>query len=108
MRSVSSPAKAQIGWFWLRDDQYRQGCQPALTFAPSAVETATLSMAYSYTDNARTTQTGSVSIPYAGTTHNDLVATASPSGTVALAPTARCRIAPRREPASPMSSVAIH
>jgi hypothetical protein len=60
------------------------GCQLALTFAPSAVETGTLSLQYSYTDNAGTAQTGSVSIPYAGTTHNNVVAAASPSGTVTV------------------------
>ena len=60
------------------------GCQLPLSFAPSTVNTGTLTLNYGYTDNAGTAQTGSVSIPYAGTTHNNVVATASPTGTVAV------------------------
>jgi hypothetical protein len=60
------------------------GCQLALSFAPSTVNTGTLTLAYGYNDDAGTAQTGSVSIPYAGTTHNNVVAAVSPSGTVTV------------------------
>jgi hypothetical protein len=39
-------------------------CQLALSFAPSALNTGTLSLTYGYNDNAGTAQTGSINIPY--------------------------------------------
>ena len=40
-------------------------CQLALTYAPVAVESGTLQLAYRYTNNAGATNTGSLQIPYA-------------------------------------------
>lgn len=57
-------------------------CQLTLAYAPTAVATGTLSLGFSYTDNAGTAKTGTVSIPYAGTVHDTVVGTASPSGQI--------------------------
>ena len=43
------------------------GCALGLIYAPSAVETGTLSLNFSYNDNSGTPKTGSVSIPYSAT-----------------------------------------
>jgi len=40
------------------------GCSLSLTYAPAAVDSGTLSIGFSYTDNAGTAKTGTVSIPY--------------------------------------------
>ena len=58
------------------------GCQLTLTVDPSAVASGTVSLPYSYTDNAGSPQTGTVSIPYVASVHNNVVGTASPSGTI--------------------------
>jgi hypothetical protein len=58
------------------------GCQLQLTYAPSAAATGTLTLNYSYRDDAGTPKTGSLNIAYAATVHNNVVATASPSGQV--------------------------
>jgi len=58
------------------------GCHLPLSFAPTTVNTGTLTLNYAFSDNAGSAQTGSVSIPYAGTTHNNVVTAASPSGTI--------------------------
>jgi hypothetical protein len=43
------------------------GCALNLIYAPSAVETGTLSLNFTYNDNSGTPKTGSVSIPYSAT-----------------------------------------
>ncbi len=58
------------------------GCLLQLTYAPSAVASGTLMLNYSYNNNAGTPKTGSISIPYVATTHNNVIVTASPSGTI--------------------------
>jgi hypothetical protein len=58
------------------------GCQLPLTYAPTAAGRGTLTLAYSYTDDSGTTKTGALNIPYATSSHNDIVATASPSGEI--------------------------
>ena len=57
------------------------GCQLPLTYAPTAVGSGTLVLNYSYKNNADEIKSGSVSIDYRATTHNNIV-TPSP---VALA-----------------------
>lgn len=53
-------------------------CQLPLEFAPPAVGSGTLALAYSYRDNAGATKTGSVNIPYVSTSNNNVVATGNP------------------------------
>jgi hypothetical protein len=59
------------------------GCQLALTYAPTSSGTGTLTLGYSFTDNAGAVKTGTLAIPFASTTNDNAVATVSPGGTVA-------------------------
>ena len=54
------------------------GCRLGLTYAPAAVDNGTLTLSYSYLNNAGETKTGSVAIPYQTTTNDNVIATASP------------------------------
>jgi hypothetical protein len=58
------------------------GCQLALTFAPRTAGSGTSTLSYGYTDNAGEAKTGSASIAYAATTHDNVVAAAAPTGQV--------------------------
>ena len=58
------------------------GCQLTLSFTPPAYESGTLTLPYTYVDNAGSAQTGSLNIPYAATTDDTAVGTASPSGQI--------------------------
>jgi hypothetical protein len=58
------------------------GCQLALTFMPAMYAIGTLTLNYSYNDDSGTAKTGSINIPYAATTDDNAVATASPSGQI--------------------------
>jgi hypothetical protein len=58
------------------------GCQLTLTYAPSSLTSGTVQLAYGYTSPAGTLTTGSLNIPYAATTNDNLVATAAPSGQI--------------------------
>ena len=58
------------------------GCQLTLHFAPPAVESGSVNLDYTYTSNSGAAKNGSVSLPYQSTTHNNLVATKTPSGQV--------------------------
>jgi hypothetical protein len=58
------------------------GCQLHLTYAPTALTSGTLALSYAYTDNNGTPQVGLLDVPYAATTNNNVVATASPSGQI--------------------------
>jgi hypothetical protein len=58
------------------------GCLLPLTFAPTAASSGTLTLDYAYTDDAGTAKTGTLTIPYASTTHDNVVATAAPSGQI--------------------------
>jgi hypothetical protein len=58
------------------------GCQLTLRFAPTAAGTGALALAFGYTSNSGAAKTGTVTVPYASTTHNNLVATVAPSGQV--------------------------
>ncbi len=59
------------------------GCVLNLTYAPSAVDSGTLTINYVYIDNATVPNTnGSVTIAYAATAANNIVAAASPTGEV--------------------------
>ena len=58
------------------------GCQLVLHYAPPAVATGTVTLNYTYTSNSGAAKTGSVNVGYQATTHNNLVATATPSGQI--------------------------
>jgi hypothetical protein len=58
------------------------GCQLVLAFAPLTAGSGTMTLDYSYTDNSAEAKTGSVSIPYAATTDDNVAGTVSPSGQV--------------------------
>ena len=58
------------------------GCQLALTYAPTALGSGMLALTYAYDDDAGNQQTGTLNVPYAATTNDNVVATASPSGQI--------------------------
>ena len=58
------------------------GCQLQLTYAPSALDSGTLTLNYAYTDDAGAARTGMLNIGYAATTNDNVVGTASPAGQV--------------------------
>ena len=58
------------------------GCQLLLSYAPTASGSGTLTLNYSYTDDAGAAKTGAVNIGYAATSANTVVATASPNGQI--------------------------
>jgi len=58
------------------------GCQLPLMYAPTAAGRGTLALTYSYTDDSGAAKTGTLNIPYATSSHNDVVASASPSGEI--------------------------
>ena len=59
------------------------GCVLNLTYAPTAVDSGMLTINYVFIDNATTPNTGgSVTIAYAATTHNNVIAAASPAGQI--------------------------
>ena len=53
------------------------GCQLGLTYAPAAVDNGTLTLSYSYLNNAGEAKTGSVAIPYQTTTNDNVIGTPS-------------------------------
>ena len=57
-------------------------CQLKLNYAPGAIESGTLSLTYSYNDAGGTYNVGSLNIPYAATTNDNVVGTAAPSGQI--------------------------
>jgi hypothetical protein len=58
------------------------GCQLPLMFAPAAAGRGTLTLNYTYTDNAGMAGSGALNIPYATTAQNNVVATAAPAGEI--------------------------
>jgi hypothetical protein len=58
------------------------GCLLSLQFAPTAVSSGTLSLGFSYVDNAGTAKTGTLTVPYASSSHDNVVATVTPSGQI--------------------------
>lgn len=57
-------------------------CQLALSFAPQSAGSGTLTLGYSYTNNAGNADSGSISVPYAATTDDTVAGTVSPTGQV--------------------------
>ena len=58
------------------------GCQLLLSYAPTAAGSGTVTLNYSYTDDMGGAHTGAVNIPYAATTSDNVVGTASPTGQI--------------------------
>ena len=58
------------------------GCQLPLSYAPATLTTGTVHLDYAYTSPAGAFTLGSLNIPYAATTDDNLIATAAPSGQV--------------------------
>jgi hypothetical protein len=54
-------------------------CLLPLTYAPTVVESGTLSLSYSYLNNDNVQKTGTVSIPYRSTADDNVVGTVSPT-----------------------------
>ena len=73
---------SQSAKFTCADVSTGNGCQLGLTYAPSAVGRGTLSLDYYYADAAGTFRIGTVVVPYAATTEDNVVGTATPSGQV--------------------------
>jgi hypothetical protein len=58
------------------------GCQLGLTYAPAALGSGMLRLNYAYDDDAGNQQTGTLNVPYAATTNDNVVATPSPMGQI--------------------------
>jgi hypothetical protein len=59
------------------------GCVLNLTFTPTAVQSGSLTLDYVFVDNATLpSTTGTLSIPYSATAHNNIVAAVSPTGQI--------------------------
>ena len=58
------------------------GCQLALSFAPTAATTGVLTLDYSYTDSSGSARTGTLNIPYSTTSNGTVAASVSPAGQV--------------------------
>ena len=58
------------------------GCQLALSFAPTAAATGLLALDYSYTDDSGAARTGTLNIPYSTTSNGTVAASVSPAGQV--------------------------
>jgi hypothetical protein len=58
------------------------GCHLDLSYTPTALGTGMLTLDYAYDDDAGNQQTGTLNVPYAATTNDNVVATASPTGQI--------------------------
>src|SRR5271165_4863692 len=58
------------------------GCQLPLTYAPTAGGRGKLTLTYTYTDGLGAARTGALNIPYATTSANSVIASASPTGQI--------------------------
>lgn len=58
------------------------GCELALTYAPTAAGSGVLTLAYGYQDESGATKTGTLNIPYFARSANTVVATPSPASQV--------------------------
>jgi hypothetical protein len=58
------------------------GCQLALSFAPTAAASGVLTLDYGYTDSSGSARTGTLNIPYSTTSNGTVAASVSPAGQV--------------------------
>lgn len=91
---TTSLAALQTGWsstdttFSCASVSSGTACQLPLTFAPSGAGSGTLTLNFSYSDNAGAPQTGSVSIPYVATRALHLYVASWGSNTISVCPLA--------------------
>ena len=81
--SLPAGWSGSLGGFTCGTVSTGNGCQLKLTYAPTALTGGTVELDYGYTNPAGTFTTGSVNIPYAATTSDNIVATPTPSGQIA-------------------------
>jgi hypothetical protein len=74
--------KSAAGAFTCSSVGSGNGCQLHLTYAPLVLAGGTLELNYAYTDAGGVARTGSFNVPYAATTNDNAVATASPTGQI--------------------------
>jgi hypothetical protein len=60
------------------------GCQLTLTYTPTAMAAGTLTLDYSYKNNANQAKTGSLAIPYRATTDDTIAGTPTPGSSLAV------------------------
>jgi hypothetical protein len=88
LRLVSDLSKLPAGWsststaFGCDSVSTGNGCQLQLKFAPVALGGGTLTLRYSYNDAGGMPNFGLLTIPYAATTNDNVVGTASPTGQI--------------------------
>jgi hypothetical protein len=58
------------------------GCQLALSFAPTAAATGVLALDYSYTDDSGAARTGTLNVPFSTASNGTIAATVAPAGQV--------------------------
>jgi hypothetical protein len=59
------------------------GCMLNLSYLPTAAGSGTVTLDYSYANNAGTAKTGTITLSYAATSNDNVVATQSPAGQIA-------------------------
>jgi hypothetical protein len=85
---LSDLAKLPAGWsstaanFSCDSVGTGNGCQLHLSYAPTSLSSGTLALRYAYMDATGAANEGLVNIPYAATTDDNVVGTASPSGQI--------------------------
>jgi hypothetical protein len=88
LRLISDLTKLPAGWsststaFGCDSVSTGNGCQLRLKFAPIVLGGGTLTLRYSYNDAGGTPNFGLLTIPYAATTNDNVVGTASPTGQI--------------------------
>jgi hypothetical protein len=88
LRLVSDLTKLPAGWsststaFGCGSVSTGNGCQLQLKFAPTVLGGGTLTLRYSYLDAGGVPNFGLLTIPYAATTNDNVVGTASPTGQI--------------------------
>jgi len=88
LRLISDLTKLPAGWsstataFGCDSVSTGNGCQLQLKFAPAVLGGGTLTLRYSYNDAGGMPNFGLLTIPYAATTNDNVVGTASPTGQI--------------------------
>jgi hypothetical protein len=75
LKALPSGWSAPAGGFSCDSVATGNGCVLALTYAPTTAANGTLTVQYSYTENSGAAKTGSKSISYASTAHDNLIGT---------------------------------
>jgi hypothetical protein len=88
LRLISDLTKLPAGWsstattFGCDSVSTGNGCRLQLAFAPAVLGSGILTLRYSYDDAAGMPNVGLLTIPYAATSNDNAVATASPTGQI--------------------------